>query len=250
MRKLISTILFVLAFIALKAAPADSLQKANELYVANEYAKAIQLYEGIVTQGYESSTLYFNLGNSYFKNGEITKAILNYERAKKLAPNDDDIQFNLDLMNQFVVDKIEPLPRPFFVKGMENTINLFTSNQWAKISLTAFVLALLLVLTYLFSRMLTFRKLAFTFAIVVLAISIVSLILSAKQKAKLSQHNHAIIFAPTVTVKASPADGGTDLFVIHEGLKVQLIDNLNNWIEIRLDDGNTGWVQQGVLEII
>ena len=250
MKKLINTILLALVFVAVKAAPVDSLQKANELYAANEYAKAIQLYEGVVAQGYESAVLYFNLGNSYYKNGEITKAILNYERAKKLAPNDDDIQFNLELMNQFVVDKIEPLPHPFFVKWLENIINLFTTNQWAKISLIGFVLALILALTYLFSRNLTFRKLSFTLSIVVLALTIITFVFSAKQKSKLTKHNHGIIFNPTVTVKASPAEGGTDLFVIHEGLKVQLIDSLNNWIEIRLEDGNTGWVQQDVLQII
>lgn len=250
MKKLINTIFLILTFISLKATPADSLQKANELYAANEFSKAIELYENIVNQGNESYILYFNLGNSYYKNGEITKAILNYERANKLNPNDGDIKFNLELMNQFVVDKIDPLPRPFFVKGMENTINLFTSNQWAKISLIGFALTLILALTYLFSRHLTFRKISFTLSIFVLAITIITFVFSAKQKSILTQHNYAIIFSPTVTVKASPADSGTDLFVIHEGLKVQLIDNLNNWIEIRIEDGNTGWVNKEVLEII
>lgn len=250
MKIVINTIILILAFVALKASPADSLQKANELYAASDYAKAINLYQNIVADGNESASLYFNLGNCYFKNGEITKAILNYERAKKLKPNDEDIQFNLELMNQFVVDKIEPLPRPFFVKGIENSMNLFSSNQWAKMSIAGFVLALILALTYLFSRNLTFRKLSFTLSIIVLSLTILTFIFSAKQKSKLNQHNYAIIFSPTVTVKASPAESGTDLFVIHEGLKVQLIDNLNNWIEIRLSDGNTGWVQKGVLEII
>ena len=250
MKKLINTIFLILSILSLKAAPADSLQRANQLYDANEYAKAIQLYENIVNKGNESAALYFNLGNSYYKNGEITKAILNYERAKLLAPNDDDITFNLELTNQFVVDKIEPLPKPFFVKWFENSIAWFTSDQWATISITAFILALALGLTYLFSRNLTFRKLSFTFSIVLLALTLGTFIMASKQKSRLTNRNHGIIFNPTVTVKSSPSESGTDLFVIHEGLKVQLIDSLSNWIEIRLEDGNTGWVQNNVLEII
>ena len=251
MNKLINTILLLLlSFVTVKAAPADSLQKANELYAANEYAKAIQLYENILGQGHESAALYFNLGNAYYKEGEIAKAILNYERAKLLAPNDEDIQFNLELSNQFVVDKIDPLPHPFFVKWSSNLINLFTTDQWAKISVAGFILMLILGLTYLFSKTNTIRKLSFAFAIILLAVTIITFVFSAKQKSKLTSHNFAVIFSPTVTVKASPSESGTDLFVVHEGLKVQLVDELNNWLEIKLEDGNSGWVEKNVLERI
>lgn len=250
MKKLITTFILLCAFLAMKAEPSDSLQKANEYYVAEEFPKAITLYENILNEGYESAALYFNLGNAYYKNGILTSAILNYERAKLLAPNDEDIQFNLDLVNQFVVDKIEPLPRPFFVNWWQSLINLHTSNDWALISIAAFIVTLFFAVVYIFSRSVGLKKLGFTLAIIFLIASLFAFGFSGSQKMKIINRHHAIILSPTVTVKASPAESGTPLFVIHEGLKVEITEELGDWFEIKLADGNSGWLLKSTLEKI
>ncbi|MDA3880249.1 MAG: tetratricopeptide repeat protein [Prolixibacteraceae bacterium] len=250
MNKLFLLIISLLTALVVAASPADSLQAANEKYAANEFEKAVAMYENLLESGYESAELYFNLGNAYFKTNNLPKAILNYERANIRNPNNDDFQFNLELANQFVIDKIEPLPRPFLVKWGENLVNMFTSNQWAFVSISTFILMLALTLVYMLSRRIGFRKLAFGLSVVFLLISIVSFVFSYQQKTKITQYNHAIIFNPTITVKASPDEGGTDLFVIHEGLKVKIEQELNNWVEIKLEDGNSGWVRTEVLEEI
>lgn len=250
MIRILNTIILLFAFFISMAEPSDSLKKANERYVENEFAQAIAVYENLLSNGYESAALYFNLGNAYYKNGELTRAILNYERAKLIAPNDEDIRYNLELSNQLVVDKIEPLPKPFYLEWRESVINLYNTDKWAKISLSAFVLMLICVLAYFFSSIISLRKTAFGLAIFLLIFSAFSYSFATKQKAKLVNRTHAIIFSPTVTVKASPDVSGTDLFVIHEGLKVRITNQLNNWTEIRLEDGNSGWVQNSVLEKI
>jgi tetratricopeptide (TPR) repeat protein len=250
MRKLIF-ILFLLfgAFIS-NAQPEKLIKEANQLYASNEFAKAIIIYENLAGQGLESPELYFNLGNACYKNQELTKAILYYEKAKLLAPNDEEIQFNLDLVNQFVVDKIEPLPRPFFLKWGQSILNMFTSNGWAFISILTFICMLALAALYIFVRTLSLRKISFSAAIFFLLISLFSFVLAGKQKSKLTHRNHAIIFSTTVTVKSSPDESGTGLFVIHEGLKVEIKEELGNWADIKLEDGNTGWVKKGVFEKI
>jgi tetratricopeptide (TPR) repeat protein len=250
MNKVFLLIISLFTALNIAASPVDSLQAANKAYAANEYEKAAEMYESILDSGYESAALYYNLGNAWFKNNNIPKAILNYERAKLLAPNDEDIRFNLELANQFVIDKIEPLPQPFFVNWGKQLINIFSSNQWAIISIAAFVFTLILALVYLLSKRIVLRKTAFGISVFFLIIAIVTFSFSARQKARISSYNHAVIFNPTVTVKASPDEGGTDLFVIHEGLKVEIEQKLNNWVEIRIEDGNSGWVKTEVLEEI
>ncbi len=250
MNKVFLLIISLITALNIAASPVDSLKAANKAYAANEYEKAAEMYESILDSGYESAALYYNMGNAWFKNNNIPKAILNYERAKLLAPNNEDIQFNLELANQFVIDKIEPLPQPFFVNWGKQLINIFSSNQWAIISIAAFVFTLVLALVYLLSRRIVLRKTAFGVSVLLLIIAIVTFAFSARQKSRVSKSDHAIIFNPTVTVKASPDEGGTDLFVIHEGLKVEIEQKLNNWVEIKLEDGNSGWVKNEVLEEI
>jgi tetratricopeptide (TPR) repeat protein len=250
MKKIFAIILLMVGVIAAFAQPEKMFKEANDLYAANEFGKAVKLYETITGQGFESAQLYFNLGNACYKNNEPTKAVLYLERAKLLAPNDEDIQFNIDLVNQFVVDKIEPLPSPFFVKWGQSILNLFTSNGWAWLSIVTFILALAGVGFYIFSRALNLRKIAFSLSIAFFAIALLGFILAGKQKARVTGHKFGVIFTPTVTVKSSPDNSGTNLFVIHEGLKVQIKDEVGSWYNIRLADGNSGWVLKSVLEKI
>lgn len=217
-------------------------EKANAFYTTEDYQQAISLYEQILGSGQESAKLYFNLGNAYYKNGEINKALLNYERAKLLAPSDENIDFNIRLANQSVVTSIEPLPLPFFLRWRTSVVNMFPSDTWAYISISAFVLFLLLTGLFIFSRIVVIRRFSFLLAILMVVFSGFAFSFASKQKKNLTERNNAIVFCPRVTVKSSPSVTGTDLFLIYEGLKVEITDSIGTWKEIKLVDGNEGWL--------
>ena len=143
-------ILFIILFSAtLSVAAQDSIaqlwEKANAHYTTESYAEAASLYEEIISNGQVSAKIYFNLGNAYYKLGDANNAILNYERAKTLAPNDEDIEFNLSIVNQFVVTKTEELPKPFFVRWRNSVIDMHSADNWAMMSIAAFIIFLLLL---------------------------------------------------------------------------------------------------------
>ena len=226
------------------------LDKANQHYTSEEYEESVAIYEEILNSNQESAEVYYNLGNAYFKTGQITKAIISYERAKLQAPNDEDIQFNLDLANQHVVDAIDPLPKVFFVRWWNTLSNKFSADGWAKIGLITFILTLILAGFFLFTKATSIKRLSFWIGILIIAISVFSFNFAARQKNRMTSHNYAIITQPSVTVKSSPSESGTDLFLIHEGLKVEIKDNLGNWRQIRLADGNQGWLTANSIEKI
>jgi tetratricopeptide (TPR) repeat protein len=217
-------------------------EKANAWYTTEEYQQAILAYEQILNSGQESARLYFNLGNAYYKAGDINNAILNYERAKLLAPQDPDIAFNLSLANQFVVTEIEALPQPFFVRWRNRILNLYPADTWAGISIGLFIFFLGLLGLFIFSRSSSLKRFSFWFGILAIVISGFTFSFAARQKEKINQRKHAIVFCPRVTVKSAPAQTSTDLFLLYEGVKVEISDSLNTWKEIKLTDGNVGWL--------
>ncbi len=238
-------LVFVSVFVLRSNAQVNSAQlweKANAYYTTGEYQQAISNYEQILASGQSSARLYFNLGNAYYKTKNINKAILNYERAKILSPNDENIDFNLKLANQSVVTSIEPLPLPFFLRWRTSVINMHSSDKWAYISIFSFILFLVLTGLFIFSRIVMVRRISFISGIIVLILSGFTFSFSAQQKKKIDQRNQAIVFCPRVTVKSSPSKTGTDLFLIYEGLKVQITDSVSTWKEIKLVDGNEGWL--------
>jgi tetratricopeptide (TPR) repeat protein len=251
MKKILFLIFSISTVLYLNAQEADSLlHKANNLYTEGKYQDAIDTYENILMLGYESPELYYNLGNTYYKQNVIAQTILNYEKALQLAPNDEDINYNFQLTNRLVVDKIEVLP-VFFVTGWLRSLkNLFTSDFWAIISITSFLLTLLFISFYLYSRNLGFKKLSFWFGFFVVIISIISFIFSYQQKQKILARDTAIVMSSSVTVKSSPDASGTDLFVIHEGTKVWVEDKISDWNEIKLSDGSKGWLKADNIETI
>jgi tetratricopeptide (TPR) repeat protein len=246
MKNLVSIICLLLLAVNVSAqlTNAESLVDAgNQSYSSADYAGAVSQYESVLRQGLESSGLYFNLGNAYFKLNNIPSAILNYEKAAKLDPTDENIQFNLALANSRIIDKMEPLPEFFLRTWWISIRNTFSSNQWAEIGLAGFLLALVALTLFLVSGSVFLRKAAFWSVIVFLGIMSVSFIFSVGGYREYSRHNSAIIFTPTVTVKSSPNDASVDLFVIHEGTKVFLTDQVEGWSEVRLANGHVGWVK-------
>jgi len=217
-------------------------EKANAFYTTEDYQQSVSLYEQILSSGQESAKLYFNLGNAYYKTGDINKAVLNYERAKLLAPSDENIDFNIKIANQFVVTSIEPLPLPFFLRWRTSVVNMYPSDTWSYISIGAFILFLLLIGLFIFSRIVSVRRISFLLAILMVVFSGFTYSFASKQKQKIMERNAAIVFCPRVTVKSSPSTTGTDLFLIYEGLKVGITDSIGTWKEIKLVDGNEGWL--------
>ncbi len=221
----------------------DSLfYKANEEYNKEMYADAVEDYLKVIAAGYESGTLYYNLGNAYFKLDDIPSAILYYEKAKKLNPYDEDLDFNLNVAKMKVLDKIEPLPELFFKTWWRDLVNLFRADSWTEISLALFVLFFVLLSLYLLSGFTRIRKLSFYTGLIVLVMSVFTFVLASQKFTMERNLKEAIVFAPTITVKSSPNENSVDLFVIHEGSKVQVIDKVGEWYKIRIANGSIGWL--------
>lgn len=240
--KRLFNILLALMFTLSLSAQEDLLRRANELYTQEKFTEAIEVYNQLLETNLESAEVYFNLGNAYYKTNQFPKAILNYERAKLLAPDDEDINFNLQVANQKVVDAIEELPGIFITRWWNSLINSQTTDSWALISIIAFVLFLTLAGLYFFARSGDIRRIAFWSAWVLFVVSMMSWSFASTQKSRLTDHNFAIVMQPTVTIKSSPSEKGTNLFVVHEGLKVKVTDKLGGWLEVELADGNKGWL--------
>jgi tetratricopeptide (TPR) repeat protein len=249
MKKIIYTILAIL-FTTTVFAQAELLQKANDAYTKQQYKQAIEDYNQILKTNLESPEVYFNLGNAYYKTGQYTLAILNYERAKLLAPDDEDITFNLQVANQKVVDSIQELPGLFVVRWWNSIINSQTTDTWAIFSIISFIAFLVMLGFYFFAKTSDVRRITFWTGCFLIVFTIFTWSFAAKQKSRMVNHAYAIVMQPTVTVKSSPDAGGTNLFVVHEGLKVRITDKLGDWVEIRLADGNKGWLLLETIERI
>lgn len=228
----------------------NMLQQANQFYADNQYSSAIELYEKVLESNYESARLYFNLGNAYFKQGDIPSAILNYEKALKLDPTDKDARFNLNLANSRIVDKIEPLPEFFMKTWWRNAMDAFSSDQWAKAGLAALIMLLVFAYVFFAVNSLLARKIAFWTGMIMGVVMLFSFLFSASGYRNYQRKDSAIVFTPTVTVKSSPNDNSVDLFVIHEGTKLYLLDHIEGWSEIRLSNGNVGWVKSSIYKTI
>jgi tetratricopeptide (TPR) repeat protein len=245
--KLIKILIILLIAVSSKTAAAQDnnnqlWDKANAAYLSQNYQEAVDGYEQILRTGHESAKLYFNLGNTYYKTGQTNLAILYLERAKLLDPNNKDIDFNIAFVNQNVVTKLEPLPQPFFVRWRASILNMHSTDTWATISIASFILFLLLAGFFIFSKIVLVRRISFISGIVILVLSIFTFSFASKQQKKIIQRNSAIVFCPRVTVKSAPSATSTDLFLIYEGVKVEVTDSVNTWKEIKLADGNEGWL--------
>ncbi len=237
----------------------DSLSNNRELTVADgdsayikaDYLTAIRIYEEILNDKGFSAGLYMNLGNAYYKKDEIAKAILCYERAYLLDPSDSNIKFNLELARTKTVDRVVPINQLFLIVWVNKLISVLNINQWSVMIILLFIVALLSLGVYFFTKKRTIKKISFYFLSIFFVFSILSYIFASTQMNDLKHRDTAIIMSPSVTVKSTPSENGTELFIIHEGRKVKIIDDsMKEWVEIELEDGNTGWIQVREMEII
>lgn len=237
-------LVLLVSFVAKAQQTAEQwFEQANAAYNSGNYDTALILYNNVISNELESVPLYFNMGNTYYKMREYPMAIYYYEKALKLDPSNEDVRTNLAIANLAIVDKIEEVPQSFIVKGWTGLKNALSGQQWTWLSLVAF--ALLLVSAYLFlrARRIGMRKLGF-FAGVFFALAFaLSVLFAAQMKQAALKEDQAIIMTPTVTVKSSPSEASVDLFVLHEGAKVQILDHTDGWNKIKIANGSMGWLQ-------
>ncbi|MEE3476738.1 MAG: BatD family protein, partial [Candidatus Cryptobacteroides sp.] len=233
-------------------APADSLWDAGvAAYSDGRYYEAAVIWQALAESGKESPVLFYNIGNAFFKQSNYPQAIINYERALKLDPSYSDARFNLEYANGFVQDKIEPVPE-FILKSIARKLcYVLGSDAWAVLFLVFLAAALAMAVMFLLSSSVGRRRTGFYCGIVFLLLSLASLGFSLWQRSDYMDSDDAIVTAPVSAVKSSPGDGSAkDLFVIHEGTKVKVLDEVGGWKNISLADGRQGWMMSRDMEVI
>lgn len=222
----------------------------SDYFTSGNYDKALEQWMDLYKTGYRSAELEYNIGNVCFKTNNIPGAILFYERARLQKPADEDINYNLQIARTLVVDRFEEIPDLFFIRWYNFLSLILSSNSWAAISIITFVLCLLFLSLYFYSARYRLKVMGFWLALFLLIISLFSIAFAFRNKSLIHDSRKAIIFSPLVNGKSSPDNSGTDLFVLHEGTKVSVEDEVGEWLEIRLSDGNKGWIPSNSLEII
>lgn len=228
----------------------DKFYQGVTFYNAGSYNEALQLWNDIYKTGYRSANLDYNIGNAYFKINNIPYAILYYERAYLLKPGDENINYNLQVARTLNVDRFQEIPELFFIKWYNFVSLVLSTNTWAKISILTFIFFLLFLSLYIYSKKHLYKVLGFWLAIFLLFLSIGSLAFTIRNKSLVYNSHKAIISSPVVSGKSSPDKSGNDLFILHEGTKVTVEDAVGEWQEIRLSDGNKGWVPGNSIIII
>ena len=223
---------------------------ANTAYINGQYAEAVRGYETILGQGMESAKLYLNLGNAYYKQGLIGKAILEYNRALRLSPADEDVRYNLAIAHAYVQDKIEEVPVFFVKRWLIDLGKSLSGNTWAVLSLVFFALTLVGVGTYLLLRRMVWQKVGFYGAVIFALFFVMSVVYASVERKTQLEPEDAIVMATAAPVKSSPDGGSKDIFVLHEGTKVHVEGALGDWREIRIADGNKGWIEAASIEMI
>ena len=248
----IMLMLMPLASYAHEDAYVDSLwNAANAAYAEGQWDVAASGYEMISGLGLESAALYCNTGNAYAKSGNVPMAILFYERALKADPSYEDAAYNLELMNSRIQDRIDSVPEFFVKKWMKDISYLMDSNAWATVAIVLFAAVLAMFLLFLLAPSVAGRRTGFFTGIVLMAFMFFALGFSISQKKAYMASDHAIVMRPVVSVKSSPsAEASKDLFILHEGTKVTVLDQVGNWNNISLADGRQGWLPASDMERI
>ena len=243
-------VLLLMLLLPMTAGATATKMEADSLYAEEHYQQAAQQYEDLLKQGV-SADIYYNLGNCYYRMDQITKAVINYERALLLSPGDKDIRFNLQMARSKTIDKITPESEMFFVTWYRSLVNLQSVDAWARLALIALLAAIVLALAYLFADPIWLRKIGFFGAAAFLLVFLVSNLLAWQQKKGLDHRTGAVIIRSAVNVKSTPSKNGTDLFILHEGTRVDITDaTMRGWREIRVADGKQGWLETTEIEVI
>jgi tetratricopeptide (TPR) repeat protein len=227
-----------------------AFDSANAAYAKNDFDKAIKGYENILAKGKASAALYFNLGNAYYKTNNVGMAVLNYERAKKLAPDDEDLAANLKLTLQRTEDRIDKAPELFLNEWKNDITGLTGEKNWSLLCIAMLCLSLALFALYIVSNRSGLRKTGFFGGSILLVITVVFFLIARHSYEMTVNSAEAVITAGSVTVHGSPDEKGTKLFILHEGTKVNVQQENEGWTEVRIANGNVGWIKINALQKI
>lgn len=235
---------------AAEPSPDQLWDRANTAYINGDYRTAAEVYEQILSRGLGSVKLYYNLGNAYFKEERLGKAILFYNRALREAPGNDDIRYNLSVAEARTKDNIERIPEFFLTTWLRGVRHTMGCTAWSLVSLGLLAAMLALFLVFLLSQRLSLRKAGFYGTVVAGFLFLCTSWFALGERREMLDRTRAVVMPASVAVKSSPDKSSTDLFVLHEGTVVGIADRLDGWCEIVIADGKKGWVEQRKIEVI
>tara|TARA_R100000935_G_scaffold58661_1_gene96840 strand:+ start:514 stop:1218 length:705 start_codon:yes stop_codon:yes gene_type:complete len=225
-------------------------EKANEAYNEGNYPEAVSRYKEVLKNGEESAELYYNLANAHYKLNQIAESIYNYEKALLLDPGDKTIKNNLEFASNMLIDDIKVVPKSGLSNFITNIISIFSFNGWAWIAIIAVVVFSVLFLLYYFSIASKWKRVFFTVAITAVVISFICLIFAFYLKDVTQNEEFAIVFAEEVPVRNEPNLRGEELFLLHEGTKVQILSTFQDWVQLELANGSTGWLDKSSIKFL
>ena len=228
----------------------DLWQRANTAYNSGDYAQAETCYTRILEQGLYSASLYYNLANAHFKQNELGKALLYYNRALRLRPNDEDIRHNLEYAKQSTKDSIEEIPEFFLKTWIKSLRGALSCTTWSILSLVMLAMALAFGLIYMLAQRLSLRKTGFYLMAIAAALFVITTAFAWSERNMLIKRSEAIVMDSAVSIKSSPDRSATELFVLYEGTKVTIGEAIDGWAEVRIADGRKGWIEEERIERI
>lgn len=225
-------------------------QEANELYGKGEFELAIDAYQSILETGEHSAELYFNLANSHYKLNNVAPSIFYYEKALQLNPEDRDIQNNLAFAQNMTIDAVAEVPEVGFDKLYKNWVNAYSFDSWSRLAIAFSVAFVILFLIYYFSHSSVKKRLTFVLGFISVFASVLTLFM-AFQKFEFDQKNiFAVVFDKSIDIKSEPNNASSNLFKLHEGTKLKVLDSVSNWHRIELPDGLTGWIPSKAIKLL
>ncbi len=228
--------------------PEQLMEKGNEAYQAKVYEEAIETYEAIVAAGFESAALYYNLGNSYYQTDQLGRAVLNYERARLLAPRDPDIRHNLAVVRQEIPDQLEQVPEFFLSRWWRNWRETLSPGAWGVLGLLLLWAGIGGLALWLLAPRRKYRKWGFLAGVILLLLSALPFGLGAGRQAYRSDTDIAVILSKEVVLRSAPDQQSQSIITLHEGLTVDLLDTIGDWYKVRLPDGEQGWLPMKAVE--
>lgn len=251
MKKIVIFILLTFSLVNLYADEKGELwAKANDAYSMGQYETALADYRQIEDAGFESYKLYYNMGNAYYKTDNMGKAILYYEKALKLNPSGVDAMNNLQIAKLRTLDKIDVLPEFILVTWVKDIRDMMSSNGWGYTAVGLLVLVCLLLLLFKFAPTTGGRKLSFVLACAAFLFFIFALLFAVNLRVKANSDDFAVVMVPVSNVKSAPNSTGNNLFILHEGSKVEILEQAGKWCRIEISDGRQGWLESKDVEVI
>ncbi len=223
---------------------------ANSAYNEGNFEKAAATYEQILSQNLHSAALYYNLANAYFKQDELGKALLNYNRASRIAPGDEDIRHNQEYAEKMTKDSIEKIPEFFLITWLRSVRGAMSCTAWTLLSIVMLATALAMALLYLLAQRMSLRKVGFYTMAVAVVLFVATSAFAISERNQLVGRSEAIVMSTAASVKSSPDRSATELFVLHEGTKVSIGETTDGWAEVRIADGRKGWIGEKRIERI